>query len=695
MFPRGPRFEPPKVSDTPGPNAYNVALDSQLDTYKHGAFLEKTDRFSKETPADVPGPNSYNTEAKTTTTKPSAKSGSGNADRYAVLQRKVEDLERLHNEDKRSHKNEVDRLKLELSRAQRTVSEQTTRLDKQKKQHDALDLRIQELTKTASSDKAEIKELRMKLRVTEHERAQLSSKHEDVAEWKNKRKEEVRERDKKIANLEKALEAEQKQRGSAEALSMEMKMKWDEDAAAARATAEVLQSEADAAREEASQARLKSEESSAEADSLLQDLRQHRLLLETISNQYSRLATTTVSKTTFSRLQSDHLAAQIYIFRLQRKLANAEGQVVELANLIRQVKDQNCFLAGRLRETEEEIRSFWSASLQSHVVSRRPADDTDALVAAIGEEIREECDLRGHLDMEIDRMFVDYYRLLSDGILSSYCDADLELADVKRSKQDLSKRLVEVEENQGMLSRQVSQTEGERDSARQLLKVAEDMAEGLRQQSEEYKRQTADLKEKLEEQSHAYREELEGEKESSQRLTSTIQKQRMAEEGLRAEIELLGTEVANAEQLQEAYRALSDEVGSLLAKNALAEDVAQQLSKFNAEIIGHQNPAQKILYVERIRNELAESKQKHALLTREHEALVSQKQELVNEIDMYKSVVVFNKPKTTITRVHRLPLTDLNQSMSQYLPQSKVTGFHPRTLDTIPADGEMTLNEIM
>lgn len=96
-----------------------VLLDSQLDTYKHGAFLEKTDRFSKETPADVPGkplapsagsyvdrvllgPNSYNTEAKTTTTKPSAKSGSGNADRYAVLQRKVEDLERLHNEDKRS-----------------------------------------------------------------------------------------------------------------------------------------------------------------------------------------------------------------------------------------------------------------------------------------------------------------------------------------------------------------------------------------------------------------------------------------------------------------------------------------------------------------------------------------------------------------------------------------------------------------
>lgn len=630
--------------------------------------MEKTDRFSKEKPADIPGPNSYNTQTKTTTTKPSARPGSNNADRYMVLQRKVEDLERLHNEDKRSHKNEVDRLKLELSRAQKTVSEQTTRLEKQKKQHDALELRIQELTKSASSDKVEIKELRMKLRVTEHERAQLSSKHEDVAEWKNKRKEEGRERDKKIANLEKALEAEQKQRGSAEALSMEMRVKRDEDAAAARAVAKVLQSETDAAHKEASQARLESEEYSAEADSLLQDLRQHKLLLKIISNQYGRLATTTVSKATFSRLQSTHLTTQMQNFRIQRKLANAEGQVVELANLIRQVKDQNCFLASRLRETEDEIRSFWSPSLQSQVIRRRPVDDTDTLVAAIEENIREEFDLRGHLDKETDRMFRDYYRLLSDDILSSYYDAELELADVKESKQDLSKRLVEVKESQDMLSRQVSQTEGERDCARQLLKAAEDLAKSLRQQSEEYKLQTDDLKEKLEEQSRAYKEELEGEKENSQRLTSTIQKQRMAEEGLRAEIELLGSEVANAERLQEAYRALSDEVGSLLAKNALAEDVAQQLSKFNAEIIGHQNPAQKIMYVERIRNELAESKQKHALLTREHEVLVSQKQELENEVDMYKSVVVFNKPKTTITRVHRLPLTDLNQSMSQYLP---------------------------
>ena len=47
----------------------------------------------------------------------------------------------------------------------------------------------------------------------------------------------------------------------------------------------------------------------------------------------------------------------------------------------------------------------------------------------------------------------------------------------------------------------------------------------------------------------------------------------------------------------------------LVARNALAEDEANRLSAFNAEILSHRNPTQKILYVDRIRRELAETKQ--------------------------------------------------------------------------------------
>jgi uncharacterized tellurite resistance protein B-like protein len=69
------------------------------------------------------------------------------------------------------------------------------------------------------------------------------------------------------------------------------------------------------------------------------------------------------------------------------------------------------------------------------------------------------------------------------------------------------------------------------------------------------------------------------------------------------------SEVAKAEGYQEAYVTLVDEVNALVDRNSLAEDEAAKLSKFNAEILGHNNPAQRIMYVDRIRSELAETKQ--------------------------------------------------------------------------------------
>lgn len=46
-----------------------------------------------------------------------------------------------------------------------------------------------------------------------------------------------------------------------------------------------------------------------------------------------------------------------------------------------------------------------------------------------------------------------------------------------------------------------------------------------------------------------------------------------------------------------------------MLRNALAEDEAQALSKHNAELLGHHNPAQRIMYVDRIRRELHDTKQ--------------------------------------------------------------------------------------
>jgi hypothetical protein len=70
----------------------------------------------------------------------------------------------------------------------------------------------------------------------------------------------------------------------------------------------------------------------------------------------------------------------------------------------------------------------------------------------------------------------------------------------------------------------------------------------------------------------------------------------------------LTIELASAEGYQDAYSQLYDQVDSLIARNQIAEEEAERISRFNAEILGHQNPAQRIMYVDRIRTELAETK---------------------------------------------------------------------------------------
>jgi hypothetical protein len=75
----------------------------------------------------------------------------------------------------------------------------------------------------------------------------------------------------------------------------------------------------------------------------------------------------------------------------------------------------------------------------------------------------------------------------------------------------------------------------------------------------------------------------------------------------------LTVDLTDAERYREAYHKLLDEVGVLAARNQLAESEANRLSQFNTEILTHNNPAQRIVYLDRIRRELAETKQvRHA-----------------------------------------------------------------------------------
>ena len=156
------------------------------------------------------------------------------------------------------------------------------------------------------------------------------------------------------------------------------------------------------------------------------------------------------------------------------------------------------------------------------------------------------------------------------------------------------------------------------------------------------------------------------------------------------------SELFEAESWKDAYEELLHEAQSLLARNTIAEEEAGRLSKVNAEILGHRNPMQRIYYVDKIRQELAETKHKLLMSTRDQEKARDENQTLKNELFMYKSIVVpaDGKPRTALTRVNRIPLSS---RLSEENIPAKALDEKISPTPYLPHDhlADMTIEEIM
>ncbi|CAL1706549.1 unnamed protein product [Somion occarium] len=696
MFPKGNRFPPAKPSQVPGPNAYDVH--------------EKTDRF-KAKGSDVPGPDAYNTETKMTAAKLFSNTKTS-SDRYAVLQRKVEELERLYAEGKKSHALEVDRLKSELSRVQRTNAEHSDRLDKFKKQNESLESRLQETKKAHDSGQFEIKDLRAKLRISEHERNQLASKQGDLGETKkalqaldSKRRDELRERDRKVAELEKAVAAEKKKRELLETKLFGINAKTDSELQAAKDATKLLEVELKETKAEAQKAKstltaLQDQAADTE-DELLTQLEQHRLVLSRVAEEYGRLASSTVSKIKYDQLVSESAVKQLRIVRLERKLANSEGQVTELAHLIRTTKDDNVFLSQQLREAQYEIGVYSSLLKDARDVPPNAPFDASLYeeLASCRSELQKD-DLETQQAIanvlvswsHLDRLRVEELLLHSSSLLKHVDDRDAQLKAQSKQLSVSAARQGELQHTISSLHTEQERLQTQLSETVSALAVAQSGSLRLKQRLEETEASAKAEREKLQRMAAQ-------EKQIAQKLAISVQEAKAAEAALVADIEQLTADLAEAERYQEAYTSLVEEVDALIQRNALAEDEAQRVSRFNAEILGHHNPAQRIMYVDRIRRELFETKQDLLMTTRDRDAVINENDALRHELFLYKSVAVHpdDKPKTTITRVTRIPLGMQNMNVKSTSTSRSASG--TGKLASMPEaeykEGDMTVDEIL
>lgn len=437
-----------------------------------------------------------------------------------------------------------ERFKFDLHRAQKSHLEQNERIDKLKKQNEALESRVQELKKICDKEKSDNKELRSKLRVSEYERTQLSSKEGEVGELKKalhaldaKRRDELRDRDRRVAEVEKILSGEKKKRDALASRLAEANGKREGEVHAARDVAQTLEAalrdaKAEAERVKKSLAGLQARSASIE-EALLGQLEQHRDMLSRVADEYGRLASSTVSRHEHSQVKFELAANQLRVLRLERKLANAEAQVIEVANLVRYTKDENKFFARILFETEREAALYATEvkDLSSMVSSLLQVDrDLDDVHRAVGEDIQASEQTTHRIETGLASKFAEFHKLRSRQLLL-HSSAALKQLDEKDSKISAAEsQLAKLLDELTRIREKETSTQHQLHEATTSLAEAQGQIFVLKSQLEETKATTKAEVEKME-------RVVTQEKEAVQRLASTVTQSRRAEEALQEEVE--------------------------------------------------------------------------------------------------------------------------------------------------------------
>ena len=411
-------------------------------------------------------------------------------------------------------------------------------------------MRVQELKKARAAEQTELEELGAKLRACERERDQLAKRDAENGDTKKtlssveaKRREDVKERDRKVAELEKTLVAERKKREMLESCLDDVRKKADEEAVTLRADSMSLKQQLDVAQKDGEEARQAAEAARDEAENqeeeLLVQLEQCRVALGRVAEEYARLASTTVTAKAHATLKEEHLSLQSRSLRLERKLANSEGQVTELAHLIRLANEESKLLFEQLRDAEEEV-VFYSGLLQENRLDQTHGRDDEISglenkLAALGLDI-----VQSHAPgtlVEYHDAAHNFYRDLADdmrlrvGVLENA--AHQERSANRALAEEVAGHIALREASSVELQRlQTELAEANRNLANEQVSLAE-----LRQSRDDLHDTVNVLEKQLGEQVSQHKAALQKERDIAQKLSMQLGMSKTAEDTLKAEME--------------------------------------------------------------------------------------------------------------------------------------------------------------
>ena len=384
--------------------------------------------------------------------------------------------------------------------------------------------------------------MRHKLRLLEAEREKFNSKQPELVQLKkslsqleSKRKDELKERDRRIADLEKELLSATKVKDLLESKIIDSKQLYDQQLSSTRSELETHLEQA------CSESRLAKEElkdlttaTAAREENILKQLEDHRRLLDRVVQEYAYLASRTVSSRDYHHLKHDHSVLQIHQLRLERKLANAEGQVIELTHLIRQAKEENLQSSQALSDALEE-NSILRSAASEHV------DDStfslDATLDSIHSSIILEHVELAKVDASTHELLTGYYQFQCIDLCLAFSVINKEFADIQATTGQHAIDLASVLTcNESLISR-LESLQKEHDTQEEEVKLALATINDLNTTTASLEAQVAEMQRKLDDSGSSHANDLKKEKDTIHRLNTTIQKSRMAEEAFRDEID--------------------------------------------------------------------------------------------------------------------------------------------------------------
>lgn len=253
-----------------------------------------------------------------------------------------------------------------------------------------------------------------------------------------------------------------------------------------------------------------------------------KYLLSHAAEQYCQRVATTVPSSTYNELKRLYHSTQLKGWRLERKLANTEDQVQELVNLVRQINNRNDLLESHLADATHQLASY--ETMFNEPLSTHPT------------VVLEPTQITEHHNLEtaqtrLHELLATYYALYSQTLAFACTSLDKDLTRAALLAQQYSQDLASTRASHKATTANLKTIQHERSIISEELLTLKDSLTTLQRTCTSLENQIASFKDERQQLILHHQIEIKNDQDAVQRLTSTVQKNRMAEDALRAEID--------------------------------------------------------------------------------------------------------------------------------------------------------------